>query len=490
MYFSKFYPPSVSNNNILALSDGYFSVSQIQNLNRTGVRGLFCDLIGNIEFEQDSIFTNYNIYPRRSGSVSLFNNTVYAIVDVEESYYKGGYSLLKYSDTSVYYGPLLKSQDSLKTWVRATEWLGNELVVVGTSYRWQTTPNYWLLISSVDTLGNKTWEQTYISGLNKDFIVANQVTSTKKRCLAIGGRAFDFFNLQSHVSYLLITDSIGNKINERYFTNVNHGNSTLYVKQKENGNFLVVYGKGISSNGGSFNAQGFSLTIEELDQNTLQTVWAKEYLGRDKNVLIPTDFLQQNDSTYIISGTFNPDWFGGNGYIAHQASFLFAMDENGDSLWYREYMPNWDSLHPDDKSWINDIDIAPDGGIICGGRFFTLNRPTPGNYAWMLKLDSIGCMYAGCDTVYTKPKPPITTFKVYPNPAQSSQELIIEFPNTTTATATLYNTIGQLVFKQELEFVSGVAHLSPPRVNTKGGCYFLHVQTASGKTYVEKIVFY
>jgi hypothetical protein len=71
----------------------------------------------------------------------------------------------------------------------------------------------------------------------------------------------------------------------------------------------------------------------------------------------------------------------------------------------------------------------------------------------------------------------------------AGQDLIIELQNAVTTTAKLYNTIGQVVYQKELEFVSGVAHL-PLVEGCRGrtGVYILRLETAAGKSHIERIL--
>ena len=71
-------------------------------------------------------------------------------------------------------------------------------------------------------------------------------------------------------------------------------------------------------------------------------------------------------------------------------AWIFKADQDGDSIWMRHYLH-----YPE---WINelyDFRICSDQGIIFAGQVF---MPEEEQTMWVMKLDSIGCDSAGCDT--------------------------------------------------------------------------------------------
>jgi hypothetical protein len=69
-------------------------------------------------------------------------------------------------------------------------------------------------------------------------------------------------------------------------------------------------------------------------------------------------------------------------------AFVMGIDNNGDSLWYRQYGGIWP-----DNAW----DMAPtsDGGVILCGETYSNVIPNTNSNAWLLKLDSLGLLITG-----------------------------------------------------------------------------------------------
>ena len=99
--------------------------------------------------------------------------------------------------------------------------------------------------------------------------------------------------------------------------------------------------------------------------------------------------------------------------------WIVKLDQQGGVMWERRYqfhsgapiVNRLRGFHPTD-----------DGGIIATGTTVTEKEPGPGWYTtfWLLKLDSVGCLSPGCDSLDTPVfHMPVeeNTFTVYPNPA-------------------------------------------------------------------------
>ncbi len=104
---------------------------------------------------------------------------------------------------------------------------------------------------------------------------------------------------------------------------------------------------------------------------------------------------------------YGMDWMNSCGWIC-------KIDEEGDSLWWREYE------HFDDPEWhmnkLYDLHLTSDGGYVAVGQTATFYEP---QQAWLMKVDSFGCDTPGCQSVGILETQNISkgTFLIYPNPA-------------------------------------------------------------------------
>jgi hypothetical protein len=491
VYFNQLYEEGAGSNNILKVNDGYFSSLQINPGNTVGIVSAQFDLFGNVVSIDTTLRANYRTFPMSTVLSSSSNEKVFTLVGYQD--YKNFYSLglLIHEPRKKTIGPDVNFQDTVSVIPYDIIVHKGKILVTGYAWKWQTTEQRYqrqLLLMQLDTLGNKIWEQSYPAKSGLWHLRGYNVIATQEGGYAVGGYGHNVGNILDVASYLVVTDSLGNKINERYFENLEHGNSAMLIQQKTNGNFLVAYSKGYE-NSGPWNAgqRSFYVTVEELDKSTLQTIWSRDYLPGYHNFRTSFKLTHKNDSTFLISGIYWPDRILYEGEYAAQLGFIFAITENGDSLWYRDY---GSFTEPWEYNYLNDIAVTPDGGIVGAGRIETSNSPFVsegmGLHVWLFKTDSIGCLYPGCDTVYhTAPNLPIA-FRVYPNPVNPGQSLTIAAPDVSQATATLYNVMGQAVLQAPLTFDNGKATLFTTSLAT--GFYTLHLQTGNGKRYVEKII--
>jgi len=142
-------------------------------------------------------------------------------------------------------------------------------------------------------------------------------------------------------------------------------------------------------------------------------LWSKTVGDQHLWNIVHGIYPDHNDG-YILCGYRHDDvngmdWMNSCGWIC-------KIDENGDSIWWREYE------HFDDPEWhmnkIYDLHLTSDGGYVAVGQTATVYDP---QQAWLLKVDSFGCDTPGCQTVGIIEPKNISkgTFLLYPNPASA-----------------------------------------------------------------------
>ncbi|MBI3133476.1 MAG: T9SS type A sorting domain-containing protein [Bacteroidetes bacterium] len=115
--------------------------------------------------------------------------------------------------------------------------------------------------------------------------------------------------------------------------------------------------------------------------------------------------------------------------------WLVKFDIDGNLKWESNfaYVPSTTSS---DKPWheLNDVEQTPDNGFIMTG--FAWDKEAtfsgnPGNFAWLVKTDSVGCLVPGCQDFFgiDAPDQPQIKLSLYPNP--TSQMLNIYFYDPT-----------------------------------------------------------
>ena len=138
--------------------------------------------------------------------------------------------------------------------------------------------------------------------------------------------------------------------------------------------------------------------------------------------------------------------------LYHDGGCLLKFDKNGNTIFYQVY--------DYDTSWLdilNDITETADGGYACVGNAFDHGSNNT-NYqrAWLLKVDSNGCLNGNCPTLHTAVNeiPDPMSFFVFPNPVSSQFTVALAGPQDIyryhDLTFTLYDLTGRLVYSQPL----------------------------------------
>lgn len=303
----------------------------------------------------------------------------------------------------------------------------------------------------------------------------------------IGGKAFyDPVDADEKFSgsYVLLTDSVGNKIADRYFPNDSLGNDEAHVLQLDNGNYLVAYTHALDAHYSPFGRiqswyRTRELVLAELDRYTLETVWEKRTLKDGwMNCLQISKLVKQSDSTYLLFG----DRFGdNNNWDPHPApGWMYAFNQSGDSLWYREF------AHQQGINEGHNImggSLTPGGGILMGG-YTETDTASIEYHTWLIKLDSIGCPFEGCDTVYYEK---ILDYNLYPNP--TSGGITIEVPGANQIFITLFDLNGRTILSKLVKLDHSAARIQlVGNRKIPEGVYILQMLTDDGRYLVEKII--
>ncbi len=118
------------------------------------------------------------------------------------------------------------------------------------------------------------------------------------------------------------------------------------------------------------------------------TLWTKKYkTGQTINYISNIICTQNGD--FLACGTSQIS------VALPHAGWLFRLDSNGDSLWYRDYY-----YYPEDptygSNYLSDVSLTSDNGFVAIGDASTIYPPNNENKIWVLKVDSIGCEFPNC----------------------------------------------------------------------------------------------
>lgn len=410
---------------ILTLSDGYLlSTNYVALINDNTWSNCYLKLnlngnIVNSKYYDNNV--NSKVLSYFSGSLRKSN--------YQERYYNVGYSRYYINSNNVYTGLIYKINDDFDTlWTRTyTDFqmpndsnfvfnnlsllANDEMIIAGDSRI--SSSYYKALLMLVDSGGNEQWRQYYESGpLNKGI----NVIPTPD-----GGFALSCFKWvpQENTShnYLIKTDSLGNEQWRRYIGGL-YADGPLYLANSPDSTIVGAYAYSDSlalPSSDSYNR--IALVKYNLQGDKLfEKIYCESVLNRKVSSITPDSI-----GNFVIAGSnkfYPPD----ANYI-YQGSLL-KVDNNGDSVWYRQYR------HPTTTVSFNHlygVTAAQDGGFAAVGGIYGFYPDPLGQDIWVIKVDSMGCINFGDCWVGEKEQPlpqsQTTTLSVYPNPARDRIQL-------------------------------------------------------------------
>jgi hypothetical protein len=326
-----------------------------------------------------------------------------------------------------------------------------------------------------DKLGNRIWKKKY-GGAGSEG--AQSIDITADGGFVVGGNSSSFGGWLD--GYLIKTDSAGIFQWERSFGTPEYEGLGV-VAAAANGDILFSGIEYKYTDGQGFDyKQGY---IARLSSNN-DLLW-KYFYGPEVTPSSGFSKLKEMDDGSIVAiGHIDEiDTLPTNNI----SGMILKLDANGNEVWLRKYITH-DTLPSDNYFW--DFDNTIDGGYIIAGHISVVTNENPLEYyqdSWLIKLDSLGCPYRGCE---------LETGLIELNHNLKYDEMVKVFPNPTTAkititgyyqlpaTLTIYNINGQLVKTKKLTNRF-------QEVNTSGldsGNYIYSVSSVTERVYTGNLV--
>ncbi len=348
------------------------------------------------------------------------------------------------------------------------------VVAAGYTQNMGDTLNDFHLVST-DSLGNIEWESKYGSPY---WDVATSLDRTPYKGFVIGGGTFGA-GAGSLDNLLVKTDSSGTL--EWYKTfGTSKEDCGLEVRTSRYGGYYVWGCMDTLKP----SASGTTPYVAKLD-SIGNVIWRKFFTKVTEHSI--WDFEELPSGNIVFLGIKHTYDFG------PEEGWIVKMDSDGNILWERMYKylehPTSDHI----TSWFRGFRPTSDGGFIITGMCSVgwNDVDTTDQDIWLLKLDSMGCLVPGCDTLVPCPEPCDTTgisetatlqAKLYPNPTTGT--LTIELPGGQGGSIALYNLLGQGIYSAPI--AGGQTTLA---LNLPPGLYLYRIgsgnQATNGKLLVE-----
>jgi hypothetical protein len=193
------------------------------------------------------------------------------------------------------------------------------------------------------------------------------------------------------------------------------------IRTNDNGVLVITGNGGIIGNQWRFHNYVFKL---DSNQQVEWDVYVRDSLEAiSYNNQLTSAVELEDGSGYVVAGNLIegvPDSLYFNGVLA-------KISPDGDLLWKRYYQH---LVSMKTRHYINDMDVAPDGGFIMVGEVRdSVNAPR--QQGWLLKVDEYGCLVPNChllDTIVSASSIEIDTpaLLLYPNPAQEELRVYVK----------------------------------------------------------------
>ncbi|GEM_PF-1327135 len=201
-----------------------------------------------------------------------------------------------------------------------------------------------------------------------------------------------------------------------------------------------------------------------------EEMW-RRYTGSDS---IAQGFfnLTNADGGYVATGftLVNP-------YGERPLGWFVKYDQNGNEVWNRSVTANPRAY---DHEYLYNIISLPDGGFMASGSTFGIDsRGRWTQDAWLVKVDSLGCMDEECRMLSSRKERMLNDYHltVYPNPTQGYFTLQSSKQLPSGYTIMLYDVMGRAV---NTDFMQKGKEVQCQVGKLAAGMYFLEVSCSDG----------
>jgi hypothetical protein len=305
-----------------------------------------------------------------------------------------------------------------------------DFILIGSRMPKGVHSRIWLL--KTDSLGNKLGERFY--GEGNEYFQGHSVVQTNDGGYVIGGYKFVIGYLDTGDPLIIKTDSLGNEEWRLNPGNTDVSDNKVMVALAQDGNIIAGTNYGTEQSGD--NRWAVVKIMKITPGGTV--LWDYNYLEPQyDNFLLNTIVL--NNSNILVNGARNTHSQGQE--YPWKMGWILCTDSAGNQLWYKEYalLTGHNSFND-----LYDVRETEDGGLIGVGKADPLVPDTGTADIWIMKMDSMGCLWEGCDTtvIINNTVSSNNGFVVYPVPA--TNRLTVKLPEEAGKGTlfTVYNMLG------------------------------------------------
>ena len=359
------------------------------------------------------------------------------------------------------------------------------------------TANYKTFLIKLDSLGNLIWRKEYGNNINCNMIRSLSLDNDGGYLIGGGvGNLYTYNNVNEMPicqATIFKTDTAGTVLWQWQDTAHYCSMQAFGLQPTDDNGYIYTNWQATSID--TFGDYGGKYYITKMDLNR-NLVFKKVFgieRGYDVGQLLYT-LKKDAFNNYIAVGHRFEGLTIDTIDTALDYGYIVKFNSSGDLLWERKYVNSASiavagGIYGFTTNKLYDFDFKADGGIIACGDVFDFTLPSQQQKAWLLSLDSYGCLSAGChlfDAV-TETEKKEGVFKAYPNPANDVL-YIQHLPGFEMQHCELQMTeiTGKIVMQQKLINQEVTYIYSTETLNN--GIYFLSLKTESGLVQTEKII--
>jgi len=304
--------------------------------------------------------------------------------------------------------------------------------------------------------GELQWIQTYDTGSKDDYNDDLLISDDGHIFLSGLTNGLGASGLRGH---LIKTDMEGNMIWQKLFPEIGDG-GLMTINHFEGDKFILT---GINYIQGQSTTRGKIIKIDSFGiiNQSLTFTDSEPTLS-----LYRSNQISNGDLVSVGISKFNNSDCG----------LILKSDVDGNIKFIHRY-----DYGPNSDFFINFIETTDNHLLVIGKAFTGFET---GADAWLLKLDSNGCLEPGCLEVGINEAEPELGITIYPNPTQDRLFIKMEASQKKPLNFSLYNLQGKLIIQESLVAEYESFDLS----NLSTGVYLVHIIDNNGKKVSRKIV--